>query len=290
MYNKTENLIRSLPFWKNEIKIKAIKGGLTNQNFLVQENSKKFFVRLGDDIPEHNISRSKELIASNAAAEIGLSPAVIYNTKGVLILEYIEGAMLSTDSIVDKLESIISLIKKIHSEMSKKLYGHSVNFGAFDAIKRYAKLLKNHKSSYTQLLPSLLFQVDKLEINTSPYDIVFCHNDLIFTNFLDDEDRLWIVDWEYSGFNNPLFDLGDFASHCNFSENKEIFLLENYFEKKINEKLLLEFNSFKCAAILREAMWSMVAELTSKIDFNFLIYTQEKLAKFNDAYNKLSLK
>ena len=290
MYNKTENLIRSLPFWKNEIKIKAIKGGLTNQNFLVQENSKKFFVRLGDDMPEHNISRSKELIASNAAAEIGLSPAVIYNTKGVLILEYIEGAMLSTDSIVDKLESIISLIKKIHSEMSKKLYGHSVNFGAFDAIKRYAKLLKNHKSSYTQLLPSLLFQMDKLEINTSPYDIVFCHNDLIFTNFLDDEDRLWIVDWEYSGFNNPLFDLGDFASHCNFSENKEIFLLENYFEKKINEKLLLEFNSFKCAAILREAMWSMVAELTSKIDFNFLIYTQEKLAKFNDAYNKLSLK
>ena len=290
MYNKTENLIRSLPFWKNEIKIKAIKGGLTNQNFLVQENSKKFFVRLGDDMPEHNVSRSKELIASNAAAEIGLSPAVIYNTKGVLVLEYIEGAMLSTDSIVDKLESIISLIKKIHSEMSKKLYGHSVNFGAFDAIKRYAKLLKNHKSSYTQLLPSLLFQVDKLEINTSPYDIVFCHNDLIFTNFLDDEDRLWIVDWEYSGFNNPLFDLGDFASHCNFPENKEIFLLENYFEKKINEKLLLEFNSFKCAAILREAMWSMVAELTSKIDFNFLIYTQEKLAKFNDAYNKLSLK
>ena len=290
MYNKTENLIRSLPFWKNEIKIKPIKGGLTNQNFLVQENSKKFFVRLGDDMPEHNVSRSKELIVSNAAAEIGLSPAVIYNTKGVLILEYIEGAMLSTDSIVDKLESIISLIKKIHSEMSKKLYGHSVNFGAFDAIKRYAKLLKNHKSSYTQLLPSLLFQVDKLEKNTSPFDIVFCHNDLIFTNFLYDEDRLWIVDWEYSGFNNPLFDLGDFASHCNFPENKEIFLLENYFEKKINEKLLLEFNSFKCAAILREAMWSMVAELTSKIDFNFLIYTQEKLAKFNDAYNKLSLK
>ena len=290
MYNKTENLIRSLPFWKNEIKIKEIKGGLTNQNFLVQENSKKFFVRLGDDMPEHNVSRSKELIASNAAAEIDLSPAVVYNTKGVLVLEYIEGAMLSTDSIDDKLKSAISLIKKIHSEMSKKLYGHSVNFGAFDAIKRYAKLLKNHKSSYTQLLPSLLFQVDKLEINTSPYDIVFCHNDLIFTNFLDDEDRLWIVDWEYSGFNNPLFDLGDFASHCNFSENKEIFLLENYFEKKINEKLLLEFNSFKCAAILREAMWSMVAELTSKIDFNFLIYTQEKLAMFNNAYNKFSLK
>ena len=290
MYNKTENLIRSLPFWKNEIKIKAIKGGISNQNFLVQENSKKFFVRLGDDMPEHNVSRSKELIASNAAAEIGLSPAVIYNTKGVLILEYIEGAMLSTDSIDNKLETVNALIKKIHHEMSKKLYGHSVNFGAFDVIKRYAKFLKDHKSSYTQLLPNLLFQVDKLEINTSPYNNVFCHNDLILTNFLDDGDRYWIIDWEYSGFNNLLFDLGDFASHNNFSKKKEIYLLENYFEKKINDKLLLEFYSFKCAAFLREAMWSMVAELTSKIDFNFLIYTQEKLAKFNDAYNKLSLK
>ena len=290
MNKNIENSIRSIPIWNEKIKIQNIEGGLTNQNFLIEENNKKYVVRLGDDIPEHNVSRSKELIASNAAAEIGLSPAVIYNTKGVLVLEYIEGTMLSTDSIVDKLESIISLIKKIHSEMSKKLYGQSVNFGVFDAIKHYEKYLKNQKSSYTQLLPSLLFQVDKLEINTSPYDIVFCHNDLIFTNFLDDEDRLWIVDWEYSGFNNPLFDLGDFASHCNFSENKEIFLLENYFEKKINEKLLLEFNSFKCAAILREAMWSMVAELTSKIDFNFLIYTQEKLAMFNDSYNKLSLK
>jgi len=290
MNKNIENSIRSIPIWNEKIKIQNIEGGLTNQNFLIEENNKKYVVRLGDDIPEHNVSRSKELIASNAAAEIGLSPAVIYNTKGVLVLEYIEGTMLSTDSIVDKLESIISLIKKIHSEMSKKLYGQSVNFGVFDAIKHYAKFLKNHKSSYTQLLPSLLFQVDKLEINTSPYDIVFCHNDLIFTNFLDDGDRLWIIDWEYSGFNNLLFDLGDFASHCNFSENKEIFLLENYFEKKINNKLLLEFNSFKCAALLREAMWSMVAELTSKIDFNFLIYTQEKLAMFNDSYNKLSLK
>jgi len=290
MNKNIENSIRSIPIWNEKIKIQNIEGGLTNQNFLIEENNKKYVVRLGDDIPEHNVSRSKELIASNAAAEIGLSPAVIYNTKGILVLEYIEGTMLSTDSIVDKLESIISLIKKIHSEMSKKLYGQSVNFGVFDAIKHYEKYLKNQKSSYTQLLPSLLFQVDKLEINTSPYDIVFCHNDLIFTNFLDDGDRLWIIDWEYSGFNNLLFDLGDFASHCNFSENKEIFLLENYFEKKINDKLLLEFNSFKCAALLREAMWSMVAELTSKIDFNFLIYTQEKLAMFNDSYNKLSLK
>ena len=139
-------------------------------------------------------------------------------------------------------------------------------------------------------MPDLLAQAEKLEINSSPYEIVFSHNDLIPPNFLDDGDRLWIIDWEYAGFNSPLFDLGDLASNSNFSENNEIYLLENYYEKKIDEKLLLQFYCFKCAALLRETMWSMVSELTSKIDFNYVNYTQENLAKFNDSMNKLSLK
>ena len=136
----------------------------------------------------------------------------------------------------------------------------------------------------------MLSQADKLELNSSPYDIVFGHNDLLPANFLDDGKRLWIIDWEYAGFNSPLFDLGDLASHSNFSLDQELYLLENYFEKKIKEKLLLQYSCFKCAALLRETMWSMVAELTSKIDFDYLKYTEENLTKFNDSYKKLSLK
>ena len=78
MNNSIEILIRSLPVWKGDINIKTIDGGITNQNFLVQEKSKKFFVRLGNDIPEHNVSRSNELIANKAAYEAGVNPAVVY--------------------------------------------------------------------------------------------------------------------------------------------------------------------------------------------------------------------
>ena len=290
MDNKTENIIRSIPLWKNGIEISKIEGGITNQNFLVKEKSKKFFVRLGRDIPEHNVSRSNELIANIAASEVNISPKVIYNSDGVLVLKYIEGITLSSEKVIDKLTSIIPLLKKIHYEIPKKLYGQSIIFWVFHVVKNYAKFLKDHKSSYIKLLPDLLAQGEKLEINSSPYEIVFSHNDLIPPNFLDDGDRLWIIDWEYAGFNSPLFDLGDLASNSNFSENNEIYLLENYYEKKIDEKLLLQFYCFKCAALLRETMWSMVSELTSKIDFNYVNYTQENLAKFNDSMNKLSLK
>ena len=289
MDKNIEKLIHSLPIWKDSINITTIDGGITNQNFLVQEKSKKFFVRFGNDIPEHNVSRSNELMANKAAFEAGVSPAVVYNSKGVLILDYIEGVTLSADGIKDKLESIIPLLKKIHYEIPKKLYGQSLIFWVFHVIKNYAKFLKDHKSSYTQLLPDLLSQSAKLEKNSSPYQIVFGHNDLLPANFLDDGSRLWVIDWEYAGFNTPLFDLGGLASNCDFSQKEEIYLLENYFEKKIDDKLLLQYNSLKCSSLLRETMWSMVSELTSKIDFDYKNYTQENLLKFNQSYKNLNL-
>ena len=66
--------IQSIPIWKNEISIKSLDGGMTNENFLVQENNIKYVVRLGDDIPEHLVSRSNELIVSKAAANSGIGP------------------------------------------------------------------------------------------------------------------------------------------------------------------------------------------------------------------------
>ena len=108
-------------------------------------------------------------------------------------------------------------------------------------------------------------------------------------NFLDDGSRLWVIDWEYAGYNTPLFDLGGLSSNNDFSFEEETYLLENYFENKINDKLLLQYNSLKSASLLRETMWSMVSELTSKIDFNYGNYTQENLLKFNETYKNLNL-
>ena len=121
----------------------------------------------------------------------------------------------------------------------------------------------------------------------SPFEIVFGHNDLLSANFLDDGSRIWIIDWEYAGYNSPLFDLGGLASNNDFAPKDEIFLLENYFDKKINDNLLLRYNSMKGASQLRETMWSMVSEITSKIDFDYHQYTQVNLAKFNKIFDSL---
>ncbi len=289
MDKKTKNLILSIPIWESTIEIKKIDGGITNQNFLIKDNLKKFVVRLGEDIPEHLVSRSNEIIASKAASETNISPKVIYNSKGILVLQYIESITLSAKNVRNKINVIIPLIKKIHLEMPKKIIGQSLIFWVFHVIRNYENFLRSNKSSYIKLLPDLLHKSELLEKNSSPHEIVFGHNDLLPANFLDDGLRLWIIDWEYAGFNTPLFDLGGLASNNNFSLKEEAYLLENYFEKKVDDETWQKYNALKCSSLLREAMWSMVSELTSKIDFNYKNYTQENLSKFNQSYKEFNI-
>ena len=281
--------IQSIPIWNNEISIKTLDGGITNENFLVEEHNKKYVVRLGNDIPEHLVSRSNELIVSKAASNAGISPKVIYHSHGILVLDYIKSITLSSEGVRKNIKSIIPLIKKIHHEIPKNLYGQSVIFWVFHVIRNYVKFLNDNKSLHIKILSDLISKSELLEKNSSPYEIVFGHNDLLPANFLDDGSKIWIIDWEYAGFNTPLFDLGGLSSNNDFSYKEEIYLLENYFENKINDKLLLQYNSLKCASLLRETMWSMVSELTSKIDFNYAEYTEENLSKFNQAFKNLDI-
>ena len=281
--------IQSIPIWNNEISIKTLDGGITNENFLVEEHNKKYVVRLGNDIPEHLVSRSNELIVSKAASNAGISPKVIYHSHGILVLDYIKSITLSSEGVRKNIKSIIPLIKKIHYEIPKNLYGQSVIFWVFHVIRNYVKFLNDNKSLHIKILSDLISKSESLEKNSSPYEIVFGHNDLLPANFLDDGSKIWIIDWEYAGFNTPLFDLGGLSSNNDFSYKEEIYLLENYFENKINDKLLLQYNSLKCASLLRETMWSMVSELTSKIDFNYAEYTEENLSKFNQAFKNLDI-
>jgi len=281
--------INTIPIWKGNISIKILDGGITNQNFLVADNTNKYVVRIGNDISEHLISRSNELIASKAASKCGISPDVIYHDKGILILNFIKSKTLTEADVKKNILKIISLIKRIHKDIPKNIYGQSLIFWVFHVIRNYVKFLKDNNSLYDKLLDNLLEKSEKLEVISSPYEIVFGHNDLLPANFLDDGSRIWVIDWEYAGYNSPLFDLGGLASNNNFNTKEEIILLENYFEKKINDKLLLKFNSMKCASLLREAMWSMVSEITSKIDFDYSKYSQENVIKFNKAFNSLQI-
>ena len=117
--------------------------------------------------------------------------------------------------------------------------------------------------------------------------MVFCHNDLLAANFIDDGSRLWLVDWDYAGFNSPLFDLGGLASNSEMPSRMRETLLEAYFGQPVTDQLRYRFAAMTAASLLRETMWSMVSELHSKIDFDYAGYTAENRARFDAAWEAL---
>lgn len=282
--------LQQLPCWKGEISFKLLSGGITNVNYLVNDrdgdSEEQYVVRIGEDIPVHQVMRFNELAASQAAFAAGISPEVIHHEEGILVLEYIQSQTLTVEMVRAQpiLERILPLIKSCHQELPKHLRGAALIFWVFHVIRDYVSTLKESRSQYLSLLPELLEVAQVLERASNPTHIVFGHNDLLAANILDDGSRLWLIDWDYAGFNSPLFDLGGLASNNGFSEKQEVWMLENYFEKPINDLLLRQYQAMKCASLLRETMWSMVSEIHSQIDFDFVTYSQENLTAFHSAY------
>ena len=243
-------------------------------------------MRIGDDIPEHLVFRSNEVQASKAASKIGVCPKLLFHDKSIQVFKYVDGKTFDSEDIKKNIDNITKLVKKVHTKIPNQLIGQSVIFWVFHVIKNYKKFLEDNHSSYIKILPDLLNKALKLENVSSPFEIVFSHNDLLPANFIQNQEKIWLIDWEYAGFNTPLFDLGGLASNNNFSEDEEKYLLENYFEKKLSSELHLKYKAIKSASLLRETMWSMVSELTSNIEFDYKSYTSDNLSKFNKSFDE----
>ncbi|SCW40783.1 Thiamine kinase [Rhizobium mongolense subsp. loessense] len=281
-----EDRIHALGIWQGPIEITPIAGGITNRNYLVTDRISRRVVRLGVDIPVHHISRRNELAASQAAHAAGLSPAVIHHEPGVLVLDFIEARALTAEDIQDAqmLARIVPLVRACHHDIPLHFRGQAMIFWVFHVIRDYAATLVVAESGYAPMLPALLEKAEILEQAGGPFDIAFGHNDLLAANFLDDGKRLWLIDWDYAGFNTPLFDLGGLASNNEFSQGAERQMLETYFGQPLTRDLWQRYSAMKCSSLLRETLWSMVSEIHSTIDFNYAAYTAENLARFERAY------
>ncbi len=281
-----EDRIQSLGIWHGAIEIAPLAGGITNRNYLVGNAGRRFVVRLGADIPVHHISRANELAASRAAHAAGLSPAVIHHEPGILVLDYIDARPLSADDMRNPamMSRAVPLVRSCHRDVGKYFRGQAAIFWVFHVVRDYAAVLEAGGSRHRAMLPSFLETAERLEREAGPFEIGFGHNDLLAANFLDDGKRLWLIDWDYAGFNTPLFDLGGLASNNEFSEAQEEAMLEAYFEAPVSGDLRHRYQAMKCASLLRETMWSMVSEIHSDIDFDYSSYTAENLRRFESAW------
>ena len=277
--------IAELGFWEFDIDITVVEGGITNHNYVVTDGPVKYFVRVGEDIPVHGIMRFNDMAASRAASEAGISPAVLFSESDIMILEYIDGKTLTAKDVRDprNFSRIIDLVRRTHKEIPGFFKGPALVFWVFQVLRDYATTLRDGKSEWISQLGELMASAVELEAHVGEIQLVFGHNDLLPANILDDGSRLWLIDWDYAGFNSPLFDLGGLASNNGFNGEQEIELLERYYGYIPDTALGKKYSAMKCASLLRETMWSMVSEIYSVIDFDYAAYTLENLESFKTA-------
>ena len=283
---ETDHRIRALTCWSGEVEMSPLGGGMTNRNYVVTDaRDQRFVVRIGRDIPEHGVLRFNELAAARAAHAAGLSAEVVFAGEGLLVSRFIDGRALTPDDVRDprNLLRIADLVRRCHHDMPGHFQqGPAILFWVFHVIRHYLRLLRQRASNpFDVELDVLAAKNEHLEQALGPVTIVFGHNDLLAANLIDDGTRLWLIDWDYAGFDTPLFDLANLASNNQLTPDLEDTLLRCYFNERVSADHRRGFAALKCASLLRESLWGAVSRFTSAIDFDYTSYAREHLARFD---------
>ena len=286
MNKSAYDMVSDLDFWSSKVAPEPLRGGITNTNFIVEDRGERFVVRVGDDIPIHGVMRFNEISAARAAYAAGISPEIVHSTDGVFVMRYIEGQTFTEQDVrkQQNLERIIDLIKICHHEIPKHFRGPALVFWPFHACRNYIHTAREDNSRMKDQLPRFIDINEELEKTVAEIKLVFGHNDLLAANFIDDGQRLWLLDWDYAGYNTSLFDLANLSSNNELSAQQEDGILEIYYQQPVTNRLRRRLAAMKCISLLRETLWSIVSEIHSTLDFDYEDYTAKNLLRFENAY------
>jgi thiamine kinase-like enzyme len=284
MNSTLQDRIASLPCWNGTIDISVLKGGLSNESFLVSDASGRHVVRFGTDYPFHQVCRTRELMTARAAHEAGFAPKVEYAEPGVMVFAFLNAKTFSASDVVTERKRIAHLLRRFHKEMPRHVTGAGFMFWPFHVVRDYARTLETGNSRMTPELARYLVLAEELEAAQTPLPIIFAHNDLLPSNILDDGERLWLIDFEYAGFSTAMFDLAGATSNAGLNPDQSEEFLISYFGSAPSFEIRRSLAAMQCASLLREAMWSMTSELyLNAPGADYVGYTAENLTRLQEA-------
>ena len=237
-------------------------GGITNHNFKVVADGEAFVLRVGgNDTALLGIDRKVELEASLRAAALGIGPDVVafLEPEGYLVTRFVDG---ETGAVTPA--EAAALLRRLHA--AAEIPGR---FDSFRVVETYAETAGSAGIALPAAFDAAKAIADRIEARRGSYALVPCHNDLLAGNFIRG-DRLWIVDWEYAGMGDPAFDLANFAVSNGLDASGDRELLDAYGAADAAIHVLMRFMSD-----FREAMWGVVQQAISKLDFDFAGYAAE---------------
>ncbi len=257
-----------------DARVEVLGGGITNHNLKVELDGEVYVLRVvGKDTNLLGIDRSVELAATEAAAAVGVGPEVVsfVEPEGWLVTRFIEGETPSVERMrePDLLTRVARALRAFHN-------GSAIpgRFDSFRIVEAYRDTALARGGTVPEAYEWAHGIAQRIEVLRGDVEHKPCHNDLLNANFLDDGARLRIVDWEYAGMGDVLFDLANFSINHELDAAGSATLLQAYFGKVRSEDTgALELMRFM--SDFREAMWGVVQTAVSELDFDFVAYATE---------------
>ena len=130
--------VGALPIWSGRVDPLPLGGGITNLNFTVEDRGRRYVVRVGNDIPVHEVVRANEVAASRAAHLAGVSPRVVHAEPGILVLDFIEGRTFTPEDVRNpaNLKRLVDMVRRCHRDIPQYLRGPAAIFWVFRSEER----------------------------------------------------------------------------------------------------------------------------------------------------------
>jgi thiamine kinase-like enzyme len=282
-----DQIVERVSLWRGEdATVSELSGGLTNKNYRVDAAGKRYVVRLpGASTELLAVDRENEWHNAKAAAETGVAPRVLeyLHDANVMVLEFIEGETMSAEGLCSKemARRMASSIRRLHS--ARRFHA---DFDMFRLTEFYLNLSRERDVRIPDGFADRLPQVSEIErtFARTVMPSVPCHNDLLAENYIDDGQALRIVDFEYSGNNDPCFELGDTAQECGFDPELRAVLCEAYFGEA-TPSLLARIELQAVMADVGWTLWAAIQAQISTIEYDFWGWALERWGRATAAFD-----
>ena len=265
LFGDTLNQSEFLRARKNLIEL---SGGLTNRNIKVETENGDFVARISSNESSLlSIDRSNEFYNSKIASEVGIG-APVYDYKaefGLLVIGFLPGKTYDGVDVAQNALRIAESVKTLHSAPAFKL-----DFDMFQIQKRYLEIVTERGFRLPDGYGEFLKAKEDLQSALSKTDTgkVPCNNDLLPANFIDDGQKVWLIDYEYSGNNDPCFELGNIWSESGQEIEVLHQLIKGYYGSDRSEKFARAW-LFSVLAKYGWTLWASIQNSISDLDFDF---------------------
>ena len=272
---RLDDALVQLPQLGPPLEIRELPGGLTNHNYRVRTATHDVVVRLSSTETDLlSVDREHEWLNSRAAATAGVgAPVVEYLPgKGVLVVGFLPGITYTADDVVANLPRLAAALRRLHRGPP-----FVSRFDMFDVQRSYAAVVAARRMPLPNGYDDLASTVARVEqaLRRRPEPLVPCHNDLLAANVLDDGGDLRIIDYEYSGMNEPSFELGNLACESHLDREALGQLVASY-SGRATEARVARAELWGMVGRYAWTLWGVIQHAVSDVDHDFWAFAMER--------------